>query len=203
MEWNMRECKMTTIIGGINIVIFVGLTLIGMTEDAVFMLTKGAMYTPYVTEYGEYYRLFTSMFLHFGIQHLGSNMLLLFMVGSQLEKEMGPIKYTILYLVSGLAGNILSMMSDIKTGDYAVSGGASGAIFGVVGGMLLVVIRNRGRVGTMTSNGLLVMIGLSLYLGFTSTGIDNLAHVGGLGCGFLLATFLYWKPHRERSSYGW
>lgn len=120
-EFKRRNNKVTIIICAINVVVFMGLTMIGMTEDGAFMLEHGAMYVPYVLENQEYYRIFTSMFLHFGIQHLGNNMLLLLLIGSQLEEEMGMVKYTILYLVSGLAGNFLSMADEIKTGEYAVS----------------------------------------------------------------------------------
>lgn len=203
MEFDFRKSKATVVIAGINIVIFIGLTMIGMTEDAYFMLSKGAIYAPYITEYGEYYRLFTGMFLHFGIQHLGNNMLLLIVVGSQFEREIGTIKFVIIYIIAGLGGNVLSLMSTLQTGNYTVSAGASGAIFGIIGGMLWIVIRNKGQVGTMTSRGLIVMIALSLYLGYTGSGIDNLAHIGGLGVGFVLSSFLYWKPKRDLSAYGW
>lgn len=197
-EFVAGKNKVTVILVAINVIVFIGLTTIGMTEDATFMLEHGAMYVPYILENQEYYRLFTSMFLHFGIQHLGNNMLLLFLVGSQLEQELGSIKYLILYILSGLAGNVLSMMWEIDSSTHAVSGGASGAVYGVIGAMLWVVIRNRGRVGTMTSQGLALMIGISLYYGFTSTGIDNLAHIGGLVSGFILAMILYWKLNNNR-----
>lgn len=196
MEWQDRQNKATIIICVINVVVFLGLTLFGMTEDGVFMLEHGAMYTPYVMINQEYYRLFTSMFLHFGIEHLGNNMLLLFLIGSQLEQEMGRTKYIILYILTGLLGNILSMIGELRTGEFYISAGASGAIFGVIGAMLWVVIRNNGQLGTLTSNGLVFMIGISLYYGFTSTGVDNLAHIGGLISGVLLAIIMY-RRHRK------
>lgn len=99
----------------------------------------------------------------------------------------------IIYFLSGLSGNILSALWDMQTGDYAVSAGASGAIFGIVGAILYVAIRNRGRIGTITGRGILFMIILSLYYGFTSGGVDNFAHIGGLVSGLVLAVLLYWK----------
>lgn len=197
MEFLEKDNRATIILVGINVIVFVGLTIFGMTENAEYMLSKGAMYAPYVIEYQEYYRLITSMFLHFGIEHLGNNMILLFLVGSQLEKELGSLKYVILYFIAGLGGNILSFVSDVMNFNYAVSAGASGAIFGVIGAILWVAIRNRGQIGTLTSNGLVLMIGLSLYFGFTSTGVDNLAHIGGLVTGFILAIILYRKRNRK------
>ena len=69
---------------------------------------------------------------------------------------------------------------DFYTGNLAVSAGASGAIFGLLGALLWVVIRNRGKAGRLTGRGMPFMVLLSLYFGFTSTGVDNAAHVGGL-----------------------
>lgn len=82
--------------------------------------------------------------------------------------------------------------------DYAVSGGASGAIFGVIGALIYIVARNRGRLEDLTSRRLVFMAILSLYYGFTSVGVDNAAHVGGIIGGFLLAVVLYRKKPAER-----
>ena len=83
---------MTIMLIGINILVFIVLTMIGRTEDGYFMLQHGAMYEPYIIENQEYYRLFTSLFLHFGISHLLNNMVLLWALGSIFEKEAGKTK---------------------------------------------------------------------------------------------------------------
>ena len=137
--------------------------------------------------------MFTSLFLHFGIAHLINNMLKLFVLGSTLESVIGKIKFLLLYLVAGLGGNVLSIWLSIQIGKYSVSAGASGAIFGIIGALLYIVIRNRGRVGTLTSKGMLFMIVISLYYGFTSAGIDNYAHIGGLITGVIMAILIYRK----------
>ena len=85
------------------------------------------------------------------------------------------------------------MAGDMRTGEYVVSAGASGAIFGVIGALLYVALRNRGRIGNVSGRGILFMVIISLYYGFTSGGVDNLAHIGGLVSGFLLGVLLYWK----------
>lgn len=175
----------------INVAVFFILTLFGNTEDAVFMLEHGAMYTPYITEGHEYYRIFTCMFLHFGITHLLNNMVLLGALGWNLEQEIGKIRFLIIYFVSGLAGNILSLFYDFALEQPAVSAGASGAIFGLMGALLFAVIANRGRLGRLSGRGMLFMVVLSLYYGFTSTGVDNFAHIGGLAAGFIMAAILY------------
>jgi len=183
----------------INVVVFFALSFQGMTEDALFMLEKGAMYMPYVLEYGEYYRLVTSVFMHFGFEHLLNNMISLGFLGWQLEQEVGKIKFLLIYFISGIAGNVLSGMLEIVTGEYAVSAGASGAVFGIIGALLYIAMRNHGRIGDVSGRGLLFMVVLTLYHGFTSTGVDNMAHIGGFVSGFILGILLYWKRRRRRS----
>ena len=175
----------------INIAVFFILTMFGDTEDAVFMLQHGAMYEPNIIEGHEYYRIFTCLFLHFGITHLLNNMVLLGALGWNLELEIGKVRFVIIYFASGIIGNIVSLFYDLTLEQPAVSAGASGAIFGLMGALLYVVIANRGRPGRLSGRGMLVMVILSLYFGLTSTGVDNLAHIGGLVSGFLLAVLLY------------
>lgn len=173
----------------INVVVFFILSLGGMTEDAVYMLEHGAMYVPYIVENGENYRLFTSMFLHFGFSHLLNNMVTLVIMGRNVEPIVGKVRFFIIYFVSGLSGNILSFITECMTGDFVVSAGASGAIFGLTGALLALTIIFRGRAGQVTKKDMLIMIGINLYLGFTSQGVDNMAHIGGLIAGFLI-TFI-------------
>ena len=175
----------------INIAVFFILTMFGDTEDAVFMLQHGAMYEPNIIEGHEYYRIFTCLFLHFGITHLLNNMVLLGALGWNLELEIGKVRFVIIYFASGIIGNIVSLFYDLTLEQPAVCAGASGAIFGLMGALLYVVIANRGRLGRLSGRGMLVMVILSLYFGLTSTGVDNLAHIGGLVSGFLLAVLLY------------
>lgn len=165
----------------------------GMTEDSAFMMEHGAMYVPYLMNGERYYTLITSMFLHFGFSHLMNNMVMLLVIGYSLEPEIGKIRFLLIYLGSGLMGNLVSAWFDVSQGNYAVSAGASGAIFGIVGALLYVAIRNHGRVGEISTRGLVLMAGLSLYYGFTAQGVDNAAHIGGLISGFLLAVLTYWK----------
>ncbi len=193
----MRKSKTgapcTIFLVAINIIVFIVLTSQGMTEDGMFLLEHGAMYVPRVTEDNEIYRLFTSMFLHFGFQHLMNNMVILVLVGWNLELEIGKIRFLIIYLLSGVCGNILSAWWETLTADYAISAGASGAVFGIIGTLLYVAIRNHGRIGEISGRGLVFMIAVSLYYGFTSSGVDNMAHIGGLLSGFILGILLYWK----------
>lgn len=200
MNKNTIKAPCTVLLAVVNVIVFLVLSFQGMTEDGRFMLQHGAMYVPYLIKNGEYYRLFTSMFLHFGYDHLFNNMVVLVAMGWNLELEIGKIKFLIVYFVSGLAGNILSAWRDILTGNMAVSAGASGAIFGIIGALLYVAIRNRGRIGEISGKGLVFMVVLTLYYGFTSGGVDNMAHIGGLAAGFLMGVLLYRKRKDKRGS---
>lgn len=191
---NYKKLPICTIaIAAANVLISLGLSFMGMTEDSAFMMEHGAMYVPYLMNGERYYTLITSMFLHFGFSHLMNNMVMLLVIGYSLEPEIGKIRFLLIYLGSGLMGNLVSAWFDVSQGSYAVSAGASGAIFGIVGALLYVAIRNHGRVGEISTRGLVLMAGLSLYYGFTAQGVDNAAHIGGLVSGFLLAVLTYWK----------
>ncbi len=174
-----------------NIVIFLLCEIFGSTQDTLFLLEHGALSYPEVFQGHEYYRLFTYMFLHGGIDHLFNNMLILWFIGDNLEKQMGHMKYLILYFASGILAGFASMSYNSSIGRYVVCVGASGAIFGVAGALALIVLVNRGRVENLTARQMVLFIALSLYGGFTSQGVDNIAHVGGLLAGVLLGLMLY------------
>lgn len=187
----------------LNILYFIFLELTGSSNNPSFMIQKGAMYTPLVIEGGEYYRLLTSVFMHFGIEHLVNNMLILFVLGDNLERALGKVKYLILYLFCGVGANVISMLAGMKDYGNTVGAGASGAIFGVIGALIVVVGKNRGRLEDLSSRQLVIAALFSLYFGFTSTGVDNTAHVAGLVLGMILAFILYRSPRRVRTQGSW
>ena len=194
---NQKKAVCTIGIAVANIIVFLLLSFGGRMEDGMYMLEHGAMYVPFVVEYKEYYRLFTCMFLHFGFSHLMNSMLTLVVIGWNVEMFVGKIRFLVIYFLSGLGGNLLSMAVDIWKQDYSVSAGASGAIFGLTGAMLCLAILNHGRAGNITKQGMIVMIFISLYTGFTSGGVDNFAHIGGLLTGCLVTTLLCWKRNSK------
>lgn len=196
------EAVCTVILIAVNVAVFFILSLLGDTEDAAFMLRHGAMYGYLVTHDHEFYRLFTCLFLHFGIEHLLNNMVILGALGWNLELEIGRIRFLIIYFGSGLFGNAVSLVLHSAAQEHAVSAGASGAIFGLMGALLWVVIANHGRLGRLSGRGMLFMVALSLYFGLSSSGVDNYAHIGGLIFGFLLALILYRKSRRDRIMQG-
>ncbi len=184
--------KANLIIVAVNILVFLVMSIVGDTEDTQFMLAHGAEFAPLVAQ-GEYYRLVTSMFLHFGIDHLFSNMLVLIFLGDALEECVGKLRYLLIYLGGGLAGNIVSVWFALRTGDFAVSAGASGAVFAVIGALIFLVIRNKGRLGDYSRRRLILMAALSVLQGLTAGGVDNCAHIGGVVAGFLLALVLCFR----------
>lgn len=195
----MKKSKPFMTIGFIvsNVVIFLIMEILGDTQSSKFMAEHGAMHPDYITITHQYWRFFTSTFLHFGAEHLLNNMVVLGASGVILEEALGHTKYAILYLLAGIGGSILSCSEMLLTGEYAVSAGASGAIFGVIGGLLWVVIRHKGHYETLSEKGLLLMIALSLYYGISNGGIDNWGHIGGLIAGFVLSAILYRKKPQD------
>ena len=138
----------------LNIVYFLYLEIAGSSENSLFMIEKGALYLPLLIEKKQYYRLITSVFMHFGINHLLNNMLVLFVLGDNLERALGHLKYLLFYLLCGVGANCISVAFDMLTLQpvgASVSAGASGAIFGVVGGLAVAVARNRGRLEDLSS----------------------------------------------------
>lgn len=182
----------------INIIVFFVLDVCGDTTDGIYMFEHGAMYPYSVLLDHEWYRLLTSAFLHFGISHLVNNMIMLVCLGSYLERALGSVKYAIFYVISAVGSSLVSMMHMLKTDDIAVSGGASGVIFAVIGALLYLVIRNKGHFEDLTMLRFLIMMGLSLYYGFSTTGVDNAAHLGGLCIGFVLGIIFYRKEKHYR-----
>ena len=124
---------------------------------------------------GEYYRLITGIFLHASVMHLVFNCYALYVIGMQLESFLGKVKYLLVYLLSGLAGSLLSIFF---SSNYSV--GASGAIFGLMGSLLYFGYHYRVYLDTTLKSQIIPLILVNLFIGFIIPGIDNWAHIGGL-----------------------
>ena len=120
----MEELRKEPVTAGLillNILVFLIVEFTGSSQNTMHMLDCGAAFTPMIIQGGEYYRLFTCMFLHFGIEHLLNNMLVLFVLGSRLEQVIGKIKFLLIYLIGGVLGNMISLLIELRTQDFAVS----------------------------------------------------------------------------------
>jgi membrane associated rhomboid family serine protease len=144
---------------------------------------------------GEWWRLFTAPFLHAGLWHVGLNMLALWILGSVLEPLLGRSRFLTLYLVSALGGAVASYVFNAPT---VLSVGASGAVYGLLGAMF-VILRRLDR----DVSGVVVILGINLVLGFVWAGIDWRAHLGGLVVGSLQALAFAYAPPARRVAIGW
>ena len=174
----------------VNVLVFLIMELCMSNAQYNQVITDfGSMWTA-VKYHKEYYRLLTSIFLHSGIDHLFQNMLILFFAGQILEKVIPKTKFLVIYFGSGIIAGVVSMGYNMVNNRNAVSVGASGAIFGLIGAMLYVVIRNKGRLQDISMRQMVLFVVFSLYGGFASSNVDNAAHVGGFLAGFILAALL-------------
>lgn len=142
---------------------------------------------------GQWYRLLTAAFLHIEIWHIGMNMLALWILGTALEPALGRWRFITLYLLSALGGSAVSLLA---AGPYGLSLGASGAVFGLMGA-LFVVMRRLGR----DVSAVVVILGINLVIGFTVPGIDWRAHLGGLVVGALLGFAFAHAPRENRMTW--
>lgn len=178
----------TLVLIGICTAIFLVEFLVGV--DAV--ARNWGLLPGYVAVNSEWYRLLTSAFLHGSLLHLGFNMYVLYVLGIPLERLLGHTRFLALYLIAGLGGAVASFtFSAINT----VSVGASGAIFGLMGAL---VVAGRHLRADITQ--VLVLIGINVVIGFIAPGIDWRAHLGGLITGAAVAWVFSKAPKGSRQT---
>lgn len=164
----------------------------GYFQNAATVDVFGLRITAPFVAAGGYYRMITAMFLHFGVIHLAFNMVVLWMFGRVLERDLGPARFLAAYMLSGLAGSVAVYLFSYNTS----TAGASGAVYGLFG-LLILVNRKLSR----DNSGIYVLLGLNLvltvYMGFSFAG-----HVGGLVGGLVCGAILTFAP-RERRYLHW
>lgn len=190
--FSIKKPIITYAIIAICVIVFI---LMGGSTDGKTLLSFGANLGLLVKR-GEIYRLLTCAFVHIGIIHLVVNMYSLYVVGSQVENFYGKIKYLLIYLISAVCGSILS----IGFNDNVISAGASGAIFGLLGAILYFGVKYRTYLGQTIKSQVIPIILINLIIGFTTPGIDNAAHIGGLLGGVLSAMALGINEQQDKSS---
>jgi rhomboid protease GluP len=198
----------TNILIAINVVIYLVLLILSATSgqgigplgsiDQNLLVNAGAQVN-YLVSQGQVWRIFTAMFLHFNLIHIGLNMLSLYLIGVAVEVFFGKWRYLVIYLGSGIVGGIVTYFL-MPPGTLAA--GASGAIFGVFGALGVFYIANRqalGRYGSGAIMNWLFWLGLNLVFGFSTPGIGIIDHIGGLVAGIVIAALLIPRTRRGRS----
>ena len=173
----------TPLLVALNVLVFLLQTVAGGSQDPCTLIRFGAKFNLLIRQ-GQYWRLVTPIFLHVGLFHLLFNQYALWILGRDVERLFGTGRFVVIYLLAGVWGNLISMVFV-----EAISAGASGAIFGLVGAQVAFLWRNRkvlGEVGEQQLLNLLFIVGLNLFFGLSVKGIDNWNHMGGLVSGLLL-----------------
>ena len=177
-------CSVNIALAAIQAAVFVLCMLVGGRP-----YPAGRCGTNLVLVQKEYWRLLTAVFLHTGLYHLGSNLFVQVLMGNAVERNLGHIKYLILYIVSGVGGNVISVLYDRAQGVNTYSVGASGAVFGVMGALII-----KGRKKLRTGSSMLVRAGFAVfyavYAGLSTPYTNNAAHIGGLAFGAALGVLL-------------
>ncbi len=185
----MRDEIITISIIAVNVLMFLLCAYMsGSVFDInyMFLLAMGGKYGPLI-DAGQYFRLFTCMFLHGGLIHLLCNMYSLYITGPQIEKIYGKINYILIYIITGLISSIVSYAVAPNT----LSIGASGAVFGLIGALLAFAYSERKKINKKYISGLIQVIIINLVIGFTMSNIDNSAHIGGVISGFVIGLVFY------------
>ncbi len=197
--FNIHPILGNTAIIIINIAVFLAFELFGRSVKGQLLYSRGALDAERVIKNQEYYRLLTCMFLHSGMDHIVNNMLILWFLGGYLERQAGHIKFLILYFATGILAGIASMSYNIYIGRHVVSVGASGAIFGVVGAVAVNIFLHRKEAKELTARKMFLFLVLSIYGGFTTQGIDNVAHIGGAISGMVLGFIISRREMSKQS----
>ncbi|QZY56336.1 rhomboid family protein [Crassaminicella profunda] len=185
-----KKSYVTHILMGLNIIYFIYISITGSSTDIDHIINLGAKYNPLIAS-GEYYRLITSMFIHIGITHLLFNTYALKSLGKDVEFMYGSLKFFIIYMIAGLFGSLSSFLFS-----SAVSAGASGAIFGLMGAYLYFGIQKPSIFSARYGLNMVSLIIINIVFGLTNSNIDNFAHLGGLIGGFLASYALGLKTEK-------
>lgn len=194
-----KRAFVTITLLAVNVLIFIVCSI-----GAEWMYDKGAMITEVVLRDGEYYRLFTAVFLHADIRHLTNNMIMLALVGAIVENYTGHAFYFFMYILAGLFGNLISMAYEIRNNLRWVSVGASGAIMSLVGFVVVWIIVNR-QSFVRNRNMMFRLLLLSIFVlqaCFFQEGANTAAHLGGFLTGFVLGIINIVVLKNEKSMEG-
>jgi membrane associated rhomboid family serine protease len=195
----------TTVLIGLNVAVFAAIALAGgangwllprlalIPQGGVYLVDGKPQFVDGVDD-GAVWQLLTSMFTHVQLWHIGFNMVALYVLGPQLELVLGRVRFLALYLLSGLVGSATVYW---LAGAHSVTVGASGALFGLMGALIIVALKIRGDV-----QGLVVLVGINLAITLFGRGfISWQGHLGGLVGGLLIGLALVYAPRERRTAW--
>lgn len=190
MTSNWKKLKVspyvTILLVAVNAITFI---LCTFTGDLLYNIGDLSPYSFF--DLREFYRIISAMFLHADINHIMNNMLLLAGLGVMLENEMHHFRFFLIYILSGLGGQIVSLIYKAFNNEWYVrSIGASGAVFGLVGVLLAMSVCWKRKIVTVTWKRILIVVAYSIYSGVRVSNIDNAAHIGGFIGGFVLGILM-------------
>jgi rhomboid protease GluP len=189
---NYARPVFTMLFLAVQVLMFGLLEFFGGSTNTITLIKFGAKYNPLIVQ-GEWWRFFTPIFLHIGFLHLLMNTVALYVIGSQVEKIVGNLRFLFIYLFAGFLGSTVSFVFSA-----GVSAGASGAIFGCFGALLYIGFTYSKLFSKAMIQSTLTLIGINLVFGLLTPGIDNGGHIGGLIGGFLAAAIVH-VPKRTMS----
>lgn len=160
-----------------------------LMNNGISKLSEDWMLWPPIVAAGEWWRLFTAGFLHSGLLHIALNMIGLYILGRELEQELGRIRFIAVYLISLLGGSAAVFLF----GGTTPVVGASGAVFGLLGALIVVVLRHK-----RNPQMLLILLAINIFLSFRVPDISWLGHLGGLAIGAIATAALVYAPAKSR-----
>ena len=222
-EWDPRSAPGTYLLLGINVAVYLWMVLHGVSAtlpNNMQLQHFGANSADLVLIHGQWYRLLTATFVHIGIIHIAMNMWCLWNLGLLGEPLLGPLGIVAVYVLTGVAGNLLSVAWDVATANFlhaplaavsSIGAGASGAVFGITG-ILIVLLSNRKlpipwfelkrlRTSVVRFAAINLIIGASSIVLAGSVRIDNSAHIGGFLAGLALGPGLVPRMTSGRTRY--
>ncbi|MFY9190466.1 MAG: rhomboid family intramembrane serine protease [Lawsonella sp.] len=189
LQKTLSRSPVTWLFIAVNVAIYIivsiqGQAFLGPADGSSIL--QNSVLVPFVTVQGEYWRIITSGFMHFGLMHVAFNMYALWVLGRDVEIALGSGRFAALYMASLLAGSASVLWFSPPN---VATAGASGAIFGLMGAELIVLLRLKLKV-----TGFVTVLLLNVIMGFTLPGISIQAHLGGFAAGLIVAVAFVYVP---------
>lgn len=200
--FKLQPVNLSLIFGMVLVYLYGVIQSFGLIINVDVLFKDGAQYYPAVVGRGEWWRLLTAGFLHVSPSHLLFNLVVMYFVGKLLEWQIGHLRYLVLFVLSVMAGNLLSLGTGAMNG---VSAGASGGIYGLFGAMIALGFLDRDNDFWKREARIIgLLVGLSIFMALFQSGIDLAAHIGGGIMGMLLTPILLVKnPNMRQIKINW